>query len=75
MIGNSFGQPPLDIRGTGPFFGPPALNGGAGGGVGFGEGGVLAGEGTDGCEVGVVLLAADCKLTGVSSLGLPGGYV
>ena len=62
------------MSGTGPYLGPPALNGGAGGGVVFGEGGVVAGEDMGGCEATVVLPAAGCKLTGVSSLGLPGGY-
>ena len=38
MIGNSFGQLPLGITGTGPEEGPPELKGGVGGGLGCGDG-------------------------------------
>lgn len=88
-MGNSFGQLPLDISGTGPFLGPPELNSeacGSGLGAGAGVGGGLGGEGGCGGGIGVgdeeVGAGVGCppvvllvRFTGVRSRGLPGGYL
>ena len=67
MVGNSFGQPPPGISGTGPWVGPPAFNRFRSP-LGLGEGDGLLGEGL----LGEGLLGEGLLVEGVVGEGLLG---
>jgi hypothetical protein len=74
-MGNSFGQLPSGISGTGPIEGPPALKGGAGGTPGTTGGGVGGELGVEGVGDGAGVGDGEGLGEGVGGLGVVFGWL